>query len=102
MAATGQLCGGARALALVALTLFGQPISAQVLPPPPAKLTTPPRLFVREFRFEGNSAFSQAELAKVTERFTNHTIPGEELEEARRAVTLYYINHDYVNSGAVI
>src|SRR4029077_12499821 len=52
--------------------------------------------------FEGNSAFSQAELAKVTDPFTNRAITSDDLEEARRAVTVYYINHGYVNSGAVI
>jgi hemolysin activation/secretion protein len=62
----------------------------------------PARLLVREFRFEGNSVFTQAELAKVTERFTNHPIASDELEEARRAVTLYYISHGYVNSGATL
>jgi len=87
---------------LVALTLFAQSNSAQVLPPPPAKLTMPAKLFVREFRFEGNVAFSQAALTKVTAPFTNRAITSEELEDARRAVTLHYINHGYVNSGAVI
>jgi hemolysin activation/secretion protein len=60
------------------------------------------RLFVRGFHFEGNRAFSAAELTKVTEPFTNRELRSEEIEQARRAVTLHYINHGYVNSGAVI
>ena len=102
MTETSQLRGGVHALAVLALTFFGPSVTAQVLPPPPAKLTMPVRLFVREFRFEGNRTFSQVELAKVTEPFTKRAITSEELEDARRAVTLYYINHGYVNSGAVI
>jgi hemolysin activation/secretion protein len=94
--------------ALLALALFSTTLSGQVLPPPTArpdatnKLPTLARLFVRGYRFEGNTAFSDAELAKVTEPFTNREISSEEIEQARRAVTLHYINHGYVNSGAVI
>jgi len=102
MMVTSQFCGGTRALALLALVLLGETIEAQVLPPPPSKQTIPTRLFVREFRFQGNKVVSQTELAKVTAPFTNRSITTEELEDARRAVTLYYIKHGYVNSGAVI
>jgi len=34
--------------------------------------------------------------------YTNREITSEELEDARRAVTVYYISHGYINSGAVI
>ncbi|MEI6084519.1 MAG: POTRA domain-containing protein, partial [Verrucomicrobiota bacterium] len=86
----------------LALILFAQVISAQVLPPPPAKLTMPATLFVREFQFTGNRAFTAADLAKITAPFTNRAITSEDLEDARRAITLHYINHGYVNSGAII
>ena len=97
-----QICVCLSSVLLVCLIVGAEPINAQVLPPPPARLTKPVQLLVREFRFEGNTAFSQAELAKVTEPYTNRVISSEELEDARRAVTVYYINHGYVNSGAVI
>jgi len=93
---------------LLALCLSSAALAAQVLPPPPAlpdqahKLPGESHLFVREYHFQGNTAFSAAELARVTEPFTNREISTEQLEEARRAVTLHYINHGYVNSGAVI
>ncbi len=107
---TPRKCGWLfqRLHALFALALFSTTLGAQVLPPPTAlpdktnKLATLPRLFVRGYRFEGNKAFSAAELARVTEPFTNREISSEEIEQARRAVTLHYINHGYVNSGAVI
>jgi len=94
--------------AVLALLLFSSAVCAQVLPPPPANLTesnqlaTATRLFVRGFEFEGNRAVPSAELAKVTQPFTNREINSEELEEARRSVSLYYVNHGYINSGAVI
>lgn len=93
---------------LLALGLSSATLGAQILPPPPVrpdqahKLPAGTRLFVRGYHFEGNSAFSDVELARVTEPFTNREISSEELEEARRAVSLHYINHGYVNSGAVI
>jgi hemolysin activation/secretion protein len=95
-----QRCLSAKVL--LALTLFALSISAQVLPPPPANMTMPAQLVVSEYRFEGNRAFTQAELAKVTKPFANRAITSEDLEDARRAVTLFYINRGYVNSGAVI
>jgi hypothetical protein len=85
---------------------FAVALNAQVLPPLPAgpeherKLATSPRLFVRGFQFEGNNAFSDAALAEVTGSYTNRELGIEDLELARRAVTLYYINHGFVNSGA--
>src|SRR5437016_8595587 len=93
---------------LLALGLSSATLGAQVLPPPAArpdqahKLPVETRLFVRGYHFDGNKAFSDAELAKVTEPFTNREISSEEMDQARRAVTLHYINHGYVNSGAVI
>ena len=83
------------ALIFLGLILLAQIAGAQ-------KLSTSARLFVRGFRFEGNTAFSAEVLAKITQPYTNREITSEELEDARRAVTLYYINHGYLNSGAVI
>src|SRR5262249_44023281 len=36
------------------------------------------------------------------EPFTNREVNSDEIEQARRAVSLHYINHGYVNSGALI
>jgi hemolysin activation/secretion protein len=57
---------------------------------------------VREFRFFGNHVFSNASLGKVVEKYKNHEINAEELEQARQDLTLFYINKGYVNSGAVL
>ena len=104
MARDGRVIAGR----LVVLIVLGLSLSlkAQVLPPlPPASSVTNrliTGLFVREFQFEGNHAISAAELSKVTEPLTNRELGSAELEQARRAVTLYYVNRGYINSGAVI
>lgn len=84
-----------RALIFLGLTLLAQIAGAQ-------KLSTSARMFVSRFRFDGNTAFSAEILAKITAPYTNREITSEELEDARRAVTLFYINHGYINSGAII
>ena len=93
---------------LMALTLFAGSLAAQVLPPPPQppnarnQLPVEARLFVREFKFEGNRTFSDAELAAVTAPFTNRNLTSGDIEQARCAVTLFYVNHGCISSGAVI
>ena len=96
------------AFALLGVSLWTVALGAPVLPPPPVpadpahRLSTEARLWVSGYRFEGNRAFTDAELASVTAPFTNRELTSEEIEEARRSVTLHYIDHGYVNSGAVI
>ncbi len=107
---TPRACGWLpqRTCLLLALGFCSAAADAQVLPPPPArpgqtqKLPSETRIHVRGFHFEGNTAFSEAELAKVTEPFTNRELSSEDIEGARRAITLHYVSHGYVNSGAVI
>jgi len=72
--------------------------------PPPETGRAPfaPRTVVRKFRITGNTVVSDAELAKITAPFENRPISSTDLEELRRQLTLYYVNHGYVNSGAVI
>jgi len=92
---TGVLCSGA--------------LYSQILPPIPVVpyrqeqgLATAPRLFVRGFQFEGHRAFTDAELNQVTGSFTNRVLGIDDLEQARRAVSLFYVDHGFVNSGALI
>ena len=86
------------------------------LPPPNPVLPTVPlqpesgapiqpgtlRVFVRNIEVIGNSVFSEAELAEVTAPFTNRTLLTEDLERLRLALTLLYVNHGYLTSGAII
>jgi hemolysin activation/secretion protein len=60
------------------------------------------RIFVREFRVEGSSVFSEEELTEATQPFVGREINSEELLEAREAVTQLYISRGYLTSGAII
>ena len=57
---------------------------------------------VKEFRFIGNHVFSKQTLSKVLEKYYNREINADDLEQARQELTLLYVNHGYVNSGAVL
>src|SRR5882724_10829694 len=78
------------------------PAAPLQLAPPPVQLSRATRVFVREFRFEGNTVFSSADLGKVVASYTGRELGFEDLEDARRAVTLHYTQHGYINSGAVL
>ena len=60
------------------------------------------RVFVRDITITGNTVFSAEELTKVTAPYINRELSPEDLEDLRRALTLYYINKGYINSGAII
>ncbi len=77
------------------------------LPPAPTQpagetLFSQSSVFVRDFRFEGNTAISTAELRAAVAPFVAKEITSEGLEEARRAVTELYISRSYINSGAIL
>lgn len=57
---------------------------------------------VRKFQFTGNHVFSSATLTRVVQKYTGRKITAEELEQARQDLTLFYTNHGYINSGAII
>ncbi|WP_013323276.1 ShlB/FhaC/HecB family hemolysin secretion/activation protein [Gloeothece verrucosa] len=82
----------------------------QILPPSaPSPLpgenfpsNIPGTIRVKRFDYEGNTAFSDVELDRVTQQYTNRPISFAELLEARTAVTQLYVNNGYVTSGAYI
>lgn len=57
---------------------------------------------VREFRFSGNLAFTDAELDGITEQYKGNYKRYSALLEARDRVTRAYIDAGYVSSGAVL
>jgi hemolysin activation/secretion protein len=96
-------------ISILALSLPLQSVFAQQFNAPPLQLSpltnrlaTAPRALVREFRFEGNTVFSREELARVTSAFVGRELTREELDDARRAVSLHYAERGYINSGAVL
>jgi hemolysin activation/secretion protein len=75
-------------------------------PPTPAESEFRPDLAgtirVDRFEFEGNTAFSDRELAEITKPFAGREITFAELIAAEAAVTQKYVAAGYINSGAVI
>lgn len=83
-----------------------QPNPLQPSEPTPPQLTpateSQQTITVERFVFEGNTAFSDEELAKITQRFIGRPITFAELLQAESAVTQKYVEAGYINSGAVI
>lgn len=69
---------------------------------PSNRLSSMTRMTVREFEIEGNTAFSDEELSKITDPYENRPITSEELQDLRRKLTLYYVERGYISSGAII
>jgi hemolysin activation/secretion protein len=61
-----------------------------------------PKLFVREIRLSGNTVFSTEDLQEVVAPYNNRVVFSSELEDLRVALTRHYIDHGYLNSGAVL
>ena len=57
---------------------------------------------ITNFRFLGNTVFSELELAEHLAPFLQRKATFAELENARTALTLRYVNAGYVNSGALL
>lgn len=75
-----------------------EPILPPSLPIPESQQT----ITVEKFDFEGNTAFSDTQLAAVTRRFIGKPITFTELLEVETAITQKYVEAGYINSGAVI
>lgn len=60
------------------------------------------RVFVHDIHVVGSTVFSEEELATVTKPYHGRTLTTEELEQLRLALTLLYVNHGYITSGAII
>ena len=72
------------------------PATEEVSPNIPGTIT------VKQFRFEGNTAFDTEELSKELEEFIDRPLSFAELLEARSVITQYYVDRGYVTSGAYI
>ena len=98
------------------------PVSSNPLPPiPKLELNTPqqyqpvlpalpnesnalfePQIFVKQYVFTGNTVYSSGTLAGLLVKYTGRKITSDELEAARQTITLYYVSHGYINSGALL
>lgn len=59
-------------------------------------------IVVSGFEIVGNTAFREAELQKVLEKFVNRPITFAELLQVEAVITQMYIDNGYLNSGASI
>lgn len=52
--------------------------------------------------FEGNTVFTDAQLQALAKPYLNRPVSLSELEALRLVFTRHYVNHGYINSGAVL
>lgn len=69
---------------------------------PPARDAGPPILHLKRVKLEGNTVFSNEELAAITGRYEGKDVSADDLRQLRQDLTLHYIQHGYINSGAVL
>ena len=62
--------------------------------PPPLKVR------IEKIHFRGNTAFSDAKLLRLVSDLAGREVTSEDLEAARNALTLHYVDAGYLNSGA--
>ncbi|WP_334850747.1 ShlB/FhaC/HecB family hemolysin secretion/activation protein [Nostoc sp.] len=65
-------------------------------------LDLPQSIIVSKFEFDGNTAFSDEKLTKVTAQFTKRSLTFVELLQVEATVTKLYTDAGYLNCGAVI
>ncbi|MDM8517082.1 ShlB/FhaC/HecB family hemolysin secretion/activation protein [Desulfobacterales bacterium HSG16] len=66
------------------------------------RLSSVASVLVTKFDIRGNTIFTEDELHKLLAPWIGKKISAEELQDAKNAVTRYYIDRGYINSGAVI
>ncbi|OQY57066.1 MAG: hypothetical protein DRR08_02180 [Candidatus Parabeggiatoa sp. nov. 2] len=90
---------------------FAEKKQTPVLPPLPKlpaidqddmSLSSVGDLEVEHFQFEGNTVFSDAQLAEITQPYQGRKISAEQLQEIKNKITNRYIKAGYINSGAII
>lgn len=92
------------------------PLPTPPLLPPPEQLlqplTTPPtspvlenitaKITIQQFKFEGNTAFSDEKLQQLLNAYIGKELTFSELLQTRTIITKYYIDQGYITSGAFI
>lgn len=66
---------------------------------PPTDLLS---VYVHNFIFSGNTVFTDDQLSQLLDTLINRNITSLHLEEARRILSQHYVDHGYINSGAVL
>lgn len=67
-----------------------------------AMLSTQSAVYVRRFSFTGNTVYSDDDLEAILADYRERSLSSEQLEEARLQLTRHYVDHGYINSGALL
>lgn len=67
-----------------------------------SRLSGMAKVFVKGYKFEGNTVFSDQELSALLVNFQDREITAEELQEAKNNITKFYIEKGYITSGAIV
>lgn len=60
------------------------------------------KVYVKKFKLEGNTVYSDEDLGVILAPYENREITAEEMHEAKDKVTRYYVINGYRNSGVII
>lgn len=85
-------------LAMLPMGAFGQTLPATAT----ASVLDLQAIRVREFRFTGNTVFSNAELGAIVAPYLGKELTFEHIDDARRKITDHYISKGYITSGATL
>jgi len=61
-----------------------------------------PEIAVKAFEFEGNKVISTAVLQELAAPLAGRDVSLAELEDLRQKISRYYVDHGYINSGALL
>jgi len=61
-----------------------------------------PKIQLHRIKLEGNTVFPDLELRNLLKNYEHRLVSIADIEELRQKLTQYYINHGYINSGAII
>lgn len=59
-------------------------------------------IYLNKVVFEGATVFNNTELEALTTEYLHRSIRASDIESIRRKVSQHYIDHGYINSGAVL
>ena len=78
------------------------PLEAPNSEPPTPDLDIPGTIIVRQFEVIGSTVFSQSELTKLLEPYTNRPISFTELIQAQESINQLYFDQGYITTGSFI
>lgn len=67
----------------------------------PSSFSANVQTFVNGYRFVGNTVFTDEELDTLAAAYKGRSVSALELETLRQLISAHYVQHGYVNSGAV-